>query len=215
MRVLLFSVAISLITSVLTGVLPALGVLRINLTDFLATTGNRSVAGAHTGVQSALIVFESALVVVLLASAGLLIRSYINVGLVDTGFSQSTLSTSVQLDARYRGQQQRAEFYRSFYSRLSAIPGVTAVGGINALPLSNSETMRLFEVEGYANQKDQLVQGRWVTPGYFSAMSIPLLAGRRFQQRRHGPYVPASHRQSELREQILRRCQPCRWARQR
>jgi putative ABC transport system permease protein len=54
------------------------------------------------------------------------------------------------------------------------------VGGINALPLSNSETMRLFQVEGYANQKDQLVQGRWVTPGYFSAMSIPLVAGRLF-----------------------------------
>jgi putative ABC transport system permease protein len=55
-----------------------------------------------------------------------------------------------------------------------------AVGGINDLPLSNSETMQLFKVEGYANQKDQLVQARWVTPGYFSAMSIPLLAGRLF-----------------------------------
>jgi len=180
MGVLLFTVAISLLTSVLTGVFPALAVSRINLTDSLATTGSRSIAGAHTRVQSALIIVESALVVVLLASAGLLIRSYINVESVDTGFSQSTLTTSVQLDSHYSRPQQRAEFYRNFYSRLSAIPGVTAVGGINALPLSNSETMRLFEVEGYANQKDQLVQGRWVTPEYFSAMSIPLLAGRPF-----------------------------------
>jgi predicted permease len=109
-----------------------------------------------------------------------LIRSYINVASVDTGFSQSTLTTSVQLDTRYSQPQQRAWFYRNFYSRWSAIPGATAVGGINALPLSNSETMRLFGVEGYANQKDQLVQGRWVTPEYFSAMSIPLLAGRLF-----------------------------------
>jgi predicted permease len=180
MRVLLFTIAVSVLTSTLTGVFPALAVSRVNLTDFLALTGSRSVAGTHSRMQSALIVVESALVVVLLASAGLLIRSYINVESVDTGFSQSTLTTSVQLDSHYGKPQQRAEFYRDFYFRLSAIPGVTAVGGINALPLSNSETVRLFEVEGYANQKDQLVQGRWVTPGYFPAMSIPLLAGRLF-----------------------------------
>jgi predicted permease len=178
MRVLLFTIAISLLTSALSGVFPALAVSRINLTDFLAATGSRSVAGAHTRVQSALIIVESALVVVLLASAGLLLRSYINVESVDTGFSQSTLTTSVQLDPHY--SKQSTEFYRNFYSRLSAIPGVIAVGGINALPLSNSETMHLFDVAGYANQKDQLVQARWVTPGYFSAMSIPLVAGRLF-----------------------------------
>jgi predicted permease len=180
MRVLLFTVAISLLTSALTAVFPALAVSRINLTDFLATSGSRGVAGAHTRVQSALIIVESALVVVLLASAGLLIRSYINVESVDTGFSQSALTTSVQLDLHYTQPQQRAEFYRNFYSRLSAIPGVMAVGGINALPLSSSETTPMFEVEGYANQKDQRVEGRWVTPEYFSAMSIPLLAGRLF-----------------------------------
>ena len=66
LRVLLFTVGVSLLTSVLSGILPALVVLRINLTDFLATTSSRSVAGAHTRVQSALIVVESALVVALL-----------------------------------------------------------------------------------------------------------------------------------------------------
>jgi len=180
MRVLLFTLALSLLTSLLTGVLPALNVSRANLVDLLAAAGNRGVAGAHGRTQGALIVIQTALVIVLLSSAGLLIRSYINVESVDTGFSQSTLTTSVQLDPRYSQPQKRAEFYRNFYSRLSAIPGVTAVGGINALPLSNSETMRPFQVEGYANQKDQLVQGRWITPGYFSAMSISLLAGRAF-----------------------------------
>ncbi len=178
--VLLFTVAVSLLTSVLTGVLPALTVSRVNLVDFLATSGNRSVAGTHGRAQSALIVIESALVVVLLAGAGLLIRSYINVESVDTGFSQSTVATSIQLDARYSQPQQHTEFYRNLFAKLSALPGVKAVGGINALPLSNSETFRLFQVEGYANEKDQLVQGRWVTPQYFSAMAIPLVAGRFF-----------------------------------
>ena len=181
-HVLLFTISASLLTSALTGILPALTILRVNLTDFLATANSRSVAGTHGHAQSALIVIESALVVVLLAGAGLLIRSYINVESVDTGFSQSTVTTSIQLGARYRGPQQSAEFYRNLFARLSALPGVKAVGGINALPLSNSETFRLFQVDGYANEKDQLAQGRWVTPEYFSAMTIPLVAGRYFTE---------------------------------
>jgi predicted permease len=179
MRVLLFTIAVSLLTSVLSGLLPALTMSRVNLTEFLATTGSRSVAGTHSRTQSTLIVVESALVVVLLAGAGLLIRSYMNVESVDTGFSQSTVCTSIQLDAHY-SQSQSAEFYRNLFAKLSALSGVKAVGGINALPLSNSETLRLVQVEGYANEKDQLVQGRWVTPQYFSAMTIPLVAGRFF-----------------------------------
>jgi len=179
-RVLFFTIAVSLLTSVLTGVLPALTVSRVNLVDFLATSGNRSVAGTHGRAQNVLIVVESAMVVVLLAGAGLLIRSYVNVESVDTGFSQSTVTTHLQLDTRYSLPQQSKEFYRNLFAKLSALPGVKAVGGINALPLSNSETLSLFQVEGFANQKDQLVEGRWVTPQYFSAMAIPLLAGRFF-----------------------------------
>jgi predicted permease len=180
MRVLLFTVGVSLLTSVLCGILPALAVSRINLTDFLATTGNRSVTGAHTRVQSTLIVFESALVVVLLAGAGLLIRSYINVESVDTGFSPSTVSMNVDLDARYSHSQQRISFFRHLFAKLEAIPGVQSVGGINYLPLSNSESLGMFQVDGYPNDKNQIAEGRWVTPQYFSAMRIPLVAGRTF-----------------------------------
>ncbi len=180
MRVLLFTVAVSVLTSVLTGILPALAVSRINLTDFLAITGSRSVAGAHTRVQSALIVLESALVVVLLAGAGLLIRSYINVESVDTGFSPSTVSMNIGLDARYSQVQQRIAFFRDLFARFQALPGVQAVGAINDLPLSNSEDLKMFTVDGYPNEKSQLAESRWVTPQYFSAMNIPLVAGRPF-----------------------------------
>ncbi len=180
MRVLLFTIVVSLLTSVLTGVLPAVAISKVNLTDFLAATGSRGAAGAQGRTQSALIVIESALVVVLLTGAGLLIRSYMNVESVHTGFSQSTLTASLQISEVYRRPHQSAEFYRDFFARLSALPAVQAVAGINALPLSNSETMNLFQVEGYANEKDQLVEGRWVTPQYFSAMAIPLFAGRFF-----------------------------------
>jgi predicted permease len=179
MRVLLFTVCVSLLTSVLTGILPALAVSRINLTDFLATTGSRSVAGAHTRVQSALIVVESALVVVLLASAGLLIRSYVNVESVDTGFSQSTVTLNVGLDPRY-SRAQAVEFFRGLFARLQALPGVETIGAVNDLPLSNAEDLRMFAVDGYPNQKSQLAEARWVTPNYFRAMRIPLIAGRLF-----------------------------------
>jgi putative ABC transport system permease protein len=179
MRVLLFTVGVSLLTSVLAGILPALAVSRINLTDFLATTGSRSVAGAHTRVQSTLIVVESALVVVLLASAGLLIRSYIKVESVDTGFSPSTVSMNIGLDTRY-SPPQRVAYFRNLFAKLEAIPGVQSVGGIDYLPLSNSESLGMFQVDGYPNDKDQMAEGRSVTPQYFSSMNIPLVAGRFF-----------------------------------
>jgi predicted permease len=180
-RVLFFTIAVSVLTSVLTGILPALAVSRINLTNFVATSSSRSVAGAHTRVQSTLIVVESALVVVLLAGAGLFIRSYINVVSVDTGFSQSTVAMNIELDARY-SQPQRVEFFHNLFARMEALPGVQTVGGISSLPLSNSEDLREFEVDGYPNQKGQLVESRGVTPQYFSAMGIPLVAGRLFAQ---------------------------------
>jgi putative ABC transport system permease protein len=119
--------------------------------------------------------------VVLLAGAGLFIRSYINVVSVDTGFSQSTVAMNIELDARY-SQPQRVEFFHNLFARMEALPGVQTVGGISSLPLSNSEDLREFEVDGYPNQKGQLVESRGVTPQYFSAMGIPLVAGRLFAQ---------------------------------
>jgi predicted permease len=178
-HVLLFTIGVSLLTSLLTGLLPALAVSRINLTDFLATTSSHSVAGAHTRVQSALIVAESGLVVVLLASAGLFVRSYINVESVNTGFSQSTVTVNIGLDPRY-SHPQAVAFFRDLFARLQALPGVEAVGAVSNLPLSNSDDLRMFAVQGYPNQKTQLAEARWVTPNYFSAMSIPLIAGRLF-----------------------------------
>jgi predicted permease len=181
-RVLLFTVAVSLLTSVLTGIVPALALSRVNLIDFLAATGGRSVAGAHTRLQSALIVVESALVVVLLAGAGLFIRSYINVESVDTGFSPSTVTMYVSLDGRYSEPQQRIVFFRNLFAKIEVLPGVQAVGAVNNLPLSNTEGLSMFQVDGYPNEKSQLAESRWITPQYFAAMAIPLVAGRFFTQ---------------------------------
>ena len=189
-RVLLFTVAVSVLTSVLAGVLPALAVSRINLTDFLAAAGGRNVVAAHTRLQGTLIVVESALVVVLLAGAGLFLRSYFNLESVDTGFSPSTVTMNIGLDARYGQPQQRIAFFRDLFARFQALPGVQAVGAINDLPLSKSEDLSMFMVEGYPNEKSQLAESRWITQHYFSAMNIPLVAGRFFND---GDYSSDAH----------------------
>lgn len=180
-RVLVFALAVSLLTSVLTGILPALAVSRMSLTGFLANGGAASFGGRQGRVQSALIVAESALVVVLLACAGLLIRSYINVEHVDTGFSQSTVTMNLEMDPRYAEPGTgRDVVFNGLMDKVAALPGVNAVGAINYLPLTDVDSMGSVWVDGYANRKSQMAQGRSVTPGYFEAMGIPLIAGRLF-----------------------------------
>jgi predicted permease len=180
--VLLFTVSMSLLTSVLAGILPALTVSRVRINGFLASAGGGAVAGKHSRSQSALIVVEAALVVVLLAGAGLFIRSYLNVESVATGFSPSTVTMNVGLDERYGTPQQQGDFFRNLIAKLGALPGIDAVGAVNYLPLSHGESLGFFWVDGFANQNDQMAEGRSVTPQYFRAMNIPLLAGRFFTE---------------------------------
>ena len=177
-RVMLFTIIVSLLTSVLTGILPAMAVSRVSPGVVLAAGSSGNVAGVHGRSQSILIVVEAALVVVLLACAGLLIRSYINVESVDTGFSPSTVTVNIGLDSKYSQPQQRRAFFKNFIGKVAALPGVSAVGAVSYLPLSNSESLGYIWVDGFANSKDQMAEGRGVTPQYFAAMSIPLIAGR-------------------------------------
>jgi predicted permease len=164
----------------LAGILPALTVVRMSLTGFLTSGGVGT--RAHSRSQSALMVVEAALVVVLLAGAGLFIRSYLKVESVVTGFSPSTVTMNVGLDERYGTPQQQSAFFRNLVGKIGALPGIDAVGAINYLPLTHSESLDFFWVDGFANQKDQMAEGRSVTPQYFQAMNIPLLAGRFFTE---------------------------------
>ena len=89
---------------------------------------------------------------------------------------------NVGLDERYGTPQQRGAFFRNLIGKLGALPGIDAVGAVNYLPLSHGESLGFFWVDGFANQKDQMAEGRSVTPQYFRAMNIPLLAGRFFTE---------------------------------
>lgn len=184
-RVLLFTVFVSVVTSVLSGILPALTVSRLNLAGFLNAGSSRAIAGRHSRVQSGLLVAEAAMVVVLMTGAGLLVRSYVNVESVQTGFSPSTVSMNISLDKRVGDSPQRQasahkEFFQSLMRRLDALPGITAAGAVNDLPLSGAEGISMIQVEGYPNRKQQQAESRSITPDYFRAMGIQLIAGRFF-----------------------------------
>jgi len=179
-RVFLVAIGGSLLTSLLAGFMPAIGASRMELTEFLKSHAMRGSSAGHSRLQSALIVAQTAMVVVLLAGAGLLIRSYINVESVDTGFTRSAMTFHVSLDQRYSKPEQHVAFYKDLMAKLEALPGVEAAGSVNYLPLTNSESLDFIYVDGFDNKDHQQTEGRDVTPHYFAAMNIPLVAGRYF-----------------------------------
>jgi len=179
-RVLVVAIGGSLLTSLAAGLMPAIGASRMELTEFLKSHAMRGSSAGHSRLQSALIVAQTAMVVVLLAGAGLLIRSYINVESVDTGFTRSAVTFHVSLDQRYSKPPQRVAFYKKLMARLEALPGVQAAGSVNYLPLSNFESLDFIWVDGFDNKAYEETETRDVTPHYFAAMNIPLVAGRYF-----------------------------------
>ena len=190
-RVLSFLAGITVLTSVLFGVLPSFTSTRINLAEFLKSGGLRGIVGAGTRVRKGLAIAQVALVTVLLTGAGLLVRSYAKVLAVPTGFSPSTVAVSLQFSPNfievsenplYNTAQKRRVFFQEALDRLQHIHGVQAAGIVDALPLSHLENLTSFEAQGYPDAKNQLVERRRVSPEYFSAMQIPLIAGQGFTE---------------------------------
>jgi predicted permease len=181
-RVLFFAVGISIFSGIFFGLFPAFSASREDVNALLKSGGSRGASGGGNRMRNALIVVQLAMSVVLVTGAGLLIRSFLKLQTVDTGFSPSTLSMHITLDARYQTRDQDLGFFRQLLEKLSAIPGVQAAGAVTDLPLSNTESMSTFMVDGFPNQMDQLVDSRLTTPGYFSAMGTRLVEGRFFDE---------------------------------
>ena len=122
--------------------------------------------------------------IVLLVGAGLLIRSLWQLQQVNPGFAaeQGAGDGSVAADRALRGRRADAVLSAARRARRARCPGVAAVGAINILPLSNNYDSRGMQVEDHPKPEGQGLspQARSVTPGYFRAMGIPLLAGRNF-----------------------------------
>ncbi len=180
LHVMGFVLFVTLLTSVLFGMLPSLSATRINLVEFLKSSGMRGISGDKRRARRWLAVAQIALLVVLLTGTGLLLRSYVNVLSVSTGFAPATVTANVELSPQYGDTHKRRAMFSSLVERLKPVSGVQAVGVVNALPLSDSEGLSTISVEGYPNQKQQLVEVRGITQDYLSAMQTPLLQGRDF-----------------------------------
>ncbi|HTA43616.1 MAG TPA: ABC transporter permease [Bryobacteraceae bacterium] len=180
-RVLLFTLCVSLVTAVLSGVFPAWSGSNHDLNDAIKASGSRTVKGRAGLLHGGLIIAEMALTIVLLTGSGLLIHSFLKLRSVDKGFaSLSTVTMGVQLDQRYNQPQGRSEFFRTLLARVRAVPGVQEAAAIDYVPLGGGESISQIQIDGYPFDQKTSFEGRLVTARYFAAMGIPLLEGRDF-----------------------------------
>ena len=186
--VLIFTFLVSVATGLLFGLAPAVQLSRPDLNDALKAGGSGS--RLHRGrLRHLLTVGELALAILLVVGAGLLIRSFVTLLRVDPGYQPEKLITMrLSLPPRYERPNRRAalDFYRDILGRLSAMPGVDSVGGINHLPLMNFGLGGWLRVPGRppaASNNAPPTPIGIVTENYFRAMGIPLVAGRIFSER--------------------------------
>ena len=184
--VLAFTLLISLATGLLFGLAPAIRTMKENLVDALKD-GIRggSEATVKNRTRSLLVVFESAIAVMLLIAAGLLIRSLVALQNVDPGFDpNNVLTLRVDLPRqKYNTPEKASNFFEQLETRVAGLPGVEAVGLITDLPLSGEARDMPYRVEGRPATSDiAFVDFRRVNKNYFSAMRIPLRRGRNFSE---------------------------------
>jgi putative ABC transport system permease protein len=183
-RVLLFTLAATLATGVLFGLAPALQAAAPDSAQALREGTRGSAAGGERHrLRSFLVASEIALALVLLVGAGLMVRSFLALQRVDAGFDpRHVLTLTVPITgAREAEPGRRQIFYQELLARVRALPGVTADGAINHLPLAGDLWGLSFWVEGRpepsAGERNSAAY-RVVLPGYFATMRLPIVRGR-------------------------------------
>jgi predicted permease len=187
-RILAFTTAITLLTGLSFGLVPALQISKPNLNETLKDAGRGSTEGGRRRlVRNALVVVEVAISLVLLVGAGLLMKSFIGLQKVDPGFDpKNALTVSISLPERkYPERDRQAAFYSRLIERVSVLPGVQAMGAASAVPFSNAHWGgsfgRGFRIEDSTGVRAEDWTSYYsVSPNYFRAMGIPLLRGRLF-----------------------------------
>jgi predicted permease len=196
-RVLAFALAVTAVTVMLFGLLPALGASRLNLAEILKSGHRGGVSGGLWGrfnLSSGLVIGEIGLSVILLIGGGLLGRSLLAIQQVDPGFeSQGRLTFSVQLSGPEFPPERRREFVRDLSSELATLPSVTGVGAVSLIPFGGNLAWTPVMVPGYdppdGTNGEFIASIRIVTPEYFQTMGIPILDGETFRAE-YGPDEP-------------------------
>jgi putative ABC transport system permease protein len=180
---LAFNIGVSLLTSLLFGLAPALQLTRARQTRNWKDAAARG--SARTGaLRSVLVMAEVALALILLIGAGLLVRSFERLRSVNLGFRpDNIMAMSMQLEgAPYKSAEQIQRFDNEILERIANVSGVAAVGLVNLLPMSDFLVQGDFKLAGRQLPPDALAVKPAVSPGYFRAMGIPLMRGRSFDE---------------------------------
>jgi putative ABC transport system permease protein len=186
--VLGFTALVALLTGIIFGLAPAIQLSKADLNDTLKDTSRGSTGGMRRArTRSVLVVAEVALSVILLIGAGLLIKSFVLLQKVDSGFNPNKLlvATISLPTSRYTEAAQRSAFYTRLCQELATLPGVVSAGATQSLPLSGSDARTPIAIDGRAVPpfaERPIVSLGIVSPDYFKTLGIPLMQGRFFTE---------------------------------
>ncbi len=186
--VVAFTMLMSVVTGAVFGIIPAWQMTKTNLSQAMRDTSrSASGAGRLKLIRNSLVVLEIGLSLVLLVSAGLLLKSFYKLMQVNPGFrAENVVSANVSLPrAKYADEWQQAEFFRRALEAVRALPGVETAAAVTSLPFNNSRSATSFGIDGRPtppNADGPVADNHEVSPEYFKAMGIAMKAGRDFTE---------------------------------
>jgi putative ABC transport system permease protein len=183
-----FTFAVSFVTGLIFGLGPALIASKPDLTETLKEGSGKTASASLKSLRGMLVVTELALALMLLAGAGLMIKSFARLLEVKPGYNaENVLTMRVELPmSRYRKPIQRAAFFQQALERVESLPEVRSVGVINHTPLSGYGLIAFFTLESDSQlerEKDPPIPIGVISEDYFKALEIPLVEGRYFDER--------------------------------
>ena len=194
--VLAFTFGLSVLTSLLSGLPPALSAVNLRFNEVLKAGGRSALGLGRTRLQHVFICGETALSVLLLVGAGLLIGSFVRLVQVNPGFRTEKVLTAglVLLSKKYESAERRAQFFQEVLQRVEKLTGVRAAGGSTFPPFVWGDLVFSFRIEGRpAPEPGQRPRANFysTSSGYFQTLGIPLVNGRLFDERddRRSPSV--------------------------
>jgi putative ABC transport system permease protein len=194
--VLAFSLAISVLAGLVLGIASAWQVMRIQVQDSLKGSAREPDSPSRLTLREVLVVAETALGVIVVMGAALLLRSFLLLQQTPLGFDPNGLLTLrvIPRSTQYTQPWQRTLFYQEALARIEGVPGIKSAGAVSFLPLTFFEASKGFSVEGQlALTSGELPMARYdvVSPGYFPTMGVPVLQGRDFSWRDTPDTFPA------------------------
>lgn len=183
-RVVLYTVAISVLTGVLFGLAPALRSVRTDLVSALKDSGSGFAASRRFGLRNALVVVQVALSLVLLIGAGLFVRSMQNASNIDLGMrTENVLMLGFDTKLNGYSNERQRQFLLELRERVEGLPGIRAVSFVDSVPLSVGGVNFDFETQSASGKKSANSDVYRVGRNYFATLGIPMLSGRDFESR--------------------------------